>query len=485
MTSSVLLLFLFPLAGALLCAVAPRRRSDLIAMLAVTGMICSLVALLLSRPAGGVPQLLLTLRWMAGHVDGHLFGFLLDPLALLLLLIVVILGFLVVLYSTAYIGGGNREHPSAEGKERHHLWLLLFIAAMIGVAISPNLLQLYLFWEMTTLCSWALISHYRNAESLAAGFKALLMTFSGGLFFVLGLILLYVKTGSFAFDALGELPPGWRLWVFLCFAMAAWAKSAQFPFFTWLPDAMAAPTTVSMYLHAAAMVKAGVFLLIRITLANPGLPWTAGALVAGMAIITMLMALWLFFSQDDLKKLLAYSTIAHLAYILLGAGMALMGSRLGGYSGAMHIMNHSAGKGLLFLCVGALSYMAGTRRISELSGMARQSPLAAAGFIVGMLAILGVPPFSGFWSKFYLLAAAIDLGGVAGWLILLPFLLEIIVAFAWFLRVGQLVFFGPPSERAVAAGAMPWPMSAALISLMVLTLVAPWVALHLMRLLGM
>lgn len=485
MTSSVLLLFLFPLAGALLCAVAPRRRSDLIAMLAVTGMICSLAALLLARPAGRAPQLLLTLRWLEGHVDGQLFGFLLDPLALLLLLIVVILGFLVVLYATAYIGGGNREHPSEEGKERHHLWLLLFIAAMIGVAISPNLLQLYLFWEMTTLCSWALISHYRNAESLAAGFKALLMTFSGGLFFVLGLILLYVQTGSFAFDALSELAPGWRLWVFLCFAMAAWAKSAQFPFFTWLPDAMAAPTTVSMYLHAAAMVKAGVFLLIRITLANPALPWMAGALVAGMAIITMLMALWLFFFQDDLKKLLAWSTIAHLAYIMLGAGMALMGSHLGGYSGAMHIMNHSAGKGLLFLCVGALSYMAGTRRISELSGMARRSPLVAAGFIIGMLAILGVPPFSGFWSKFFLLAAAIDLGGVAGWLILVPFLLEIIVAFAWFLRVGHLVFFGPLSERAAAAGAMPWPMSAALVSLMVLTLVAPWVALHLMRLLGM
>jgi hydrogenase-4 component D len=485
MTTSVLLLFLFPLAGALLCAIAPRRRSDLVALLSVTGMLLSLVAMLLSKPAGIWKSLPFSLHWLAGHVDGGLFGALLDPLALLLLLVVVVLGFLVVLFASAYIGPGNREHPSEEGKQRHHLWLLLFIAAMIGVAISPNLLQLYLFWEMTTLCSWALISHYRNGESLRAGFKALLMTFSGGLFFALGLILLYVQTGSFEFDALNELAPGWRLWVFLCFAVAAWAKSAQFPFFTWLPDAMAAPTTVSMYLHAAAMVKAGVFLLIRITLANPGLSWLAGGIVAAMAVITMLTALWLFFFQDDLKKLLAYSTIAHLAYVLLGAGLALMGSRLGGYAGAMHIMNHSVGKGLLFLCVGVLSYTTGTRKISELSGVARQSPLLAAGFVIGMLAILGVPPFSGFWSKFYLLAAAIGLGGAPGWLVVIPFLLEIIVAFAWFLHVGHKVFFGPVSERAAAASAVPWPMAAALLILMGLTLVAPWVAMHLMQLLGL
>jgi len=356
---------------------------------------------------------------------------------------------------------------------------------MIGVALSPNLLQLYFFWEMTTLCSWALISHYRNPESLRAGFKALLMTFSGGLFFALGLVLLYVHTGSFAFDALSDLAPRMRLWVFLFFAVAAWAKSAQFPFFTWLPDAMAAPTTVSMYLHAAAMVKAGVFLMVRLALANPGLPWAAGLIVSILAVVTMLLALWLFFFQDDLKKLLAYSTIAHLAYVFLGVGVAIMGSRLGGYAGAMHIMNHSVGKGLLFLSVGVLSYTAGTRRISELSGVARTSPLAAMAFVVGMLAILGVPPFSGFWSKFYLMVAALKLGGVSGWLLLIQFALEIVVAFAWFLHIGHKVFFGPASGPVAKAGAVPGVMAAVLIVLMLLTLLAPWVAMQLMGTMGL
>ncbi|HOT97680.1 MAG TPA: hydrogenase 4 subunit D [bacterium] len=481
----VILLFLMPLLGAIFCALLPKKHADRIAVVAVSGMLLSLIGLLLVRPAGVWNVMPLHWRWLEPWLNSGVFGFLLDPLALLLLLIVVVLGFLVVLYGTAYISPGNREHAGVEGKMRHHAWLLLFIAAMIGVALSPNLLQLYFFWEMTTLCSWALISHYRNPESLRAGFKALLMTFSGGLFFALGLILLYVHTGSFDFDALSDLAPGMRLWVFLCFAVAAWAKSAQFPFFTWLPDAMAAPTTVSMFLHAAAMVKAGVFLLVRLALANPDLPGLAGLIVAVMAVVTMLLALWLFFFQDDLKKLLAYSTIAHLSYVLLGVGLAIMGSRLGGYAGAMHIMNHSVGKGLLFLCVGVLSYTTGSRKISELSGIARQQPLVALAFMAGMLAILGIPPFSGFWSKFYLLVAAIKLGSAVGWLLLVPFLLEIIVAFAWFLHVGHKVFFGPASSRATAASGLPWPMAAALIVLMLLTLIAPWVAMQLMGAMGL
>ncbi|HNW58635.1 MAG TPA: hydrogenase 4 subunit D [bacterium] len=485
MMFSVILLFLLPALGAILCLLLPRKYADRSALVAVSGMLLSLIWLLWTKPAGVWQSVPLHWRWLEPWLSGGLFGVLLDPLALLLLLVVVVLGFLVILYGTAYISPGNREHPGVEGKARHHAWLLLFITAMIGVALSPNLLQLYFFWEMTTLCSWALISHYRNPDSLRAGFKALLLTFTGGLFFALGLILLYVHTGSFEFDALSDLAPNLRFWVFLSFAVAAWAKSAQFPFFTWLPDAMAAPTTVSMYLHAAAMVKAGVFLLVRLALANPLLPWLAGLIVAIMAVITMLLALWLFFFQDDLKKLLAYSTIAHLSYILLGVGLAIMGSRLGGYAGAMHIMNHSVGKGLLFLCVGVLSYTTGTRRISELSGIARRRPLVAVAFVVGMLAILGIPPFSGFWSKFYLLVAAIKLEGLAGWLLLAPFLLEIIVAFAWFLHVGHKVFFGPVSERADAAGVVPWPMAAGLVVLMLLTLLAPWVAMQLMGAMGL
>jgi hydrogenase-4 component D len=482
----ILLLILLPVLGSVSVALGSDKSANPKAMLATSLTLIVFVIVSLSvNWSDSSTATLLSWEWLK-PVGAHLdLGYLLDPLAGLLLVIVVLLGSLVIWYSTTYVGTGNKEHPSETGRARHHGWLLLFIAAMIGVAISPNLLQLYMFWEMTTLCSWALISHYRNSESLAAGYKALLMTFSGGLFFALGLVLLFVHTKSFSFDALSAVPENVRYWIFGCFMVAAWAKSAQIPFYTWLPDAMAAPTTVSMYLHAAAMVKAGVFLMARLCLANNGAPHMPGLLLALMATATMLVALYFFFHQIDLKRLLAYSTIAHLAYILFGFGLGLMGSRLGWYAGAMHIMNHSVGKGLLFLTVGSIAYSTGTRRTDELSGLAQTSPWTAAAFFVGMLAILGVPPFSGFFSKFYLLLAAIQLGGVAGYLMVVPFLLEIVIAFAWFFHIGHKVFLGPVSPAAQAAAPLPLSMRVILAVLMALTILAPWLAFRFMQILGM
>jgi hydrogenase-4 component D len=477
-----LILLLLPSIGAILSGLTKKKTSDAIALLSVSLMLVT-ASVLVARifPDKTVKSLAVSLPWLREIRVGALFGFLFDPLSLLLLLVVVVLGFLVVLYSLGYISVGNKEHASIQGKERHHFWMLLFIASMIGVATAPNFLQLYIFWEMTTLCSWALISHYRNDESLKAGFKALLMTFSGGLFFAIALIILFVQTKSFEFSALNALDPQLRSWIFLFFLIAAWAKSAQVPFFTWLPDAMAAPTTVSMYLHAAAMVKAGVFLIARIALSNSSLSFGSGLVVGILSVITMLVALYLFFYQDDLKRLLAYSTIAHLAYVLFGVALGIMGSKTGLIGGIMHIMNHGVGKGLLFLCVGAIAYTTGTRSIKDISGLARTEPLIAVAFLVGMFAILGIPPFSGFWSKFYLLTGSIELGGTAGVLLLIPFLLEIVVAFAWFLHVGHKVFFGTVSKAAADASKLPLTISVALVVLMLLTVIAPFVALTLVK----
>jgi hydrogenase-4 component D len=151
------------------------------------------------------------------------------------------------------------------------------------------------------------------------------------------------------------------------------------------------------------------------------------------------------------------------------------------FGGIMHIMNHGIGKGLLFLCVGAISYTTGTRSIKELGGLAKKAPIIAIAFLVGMFAILGVPPFSGFWSKFYLMVGAIDLGGTAGILLLIPFLLEIIIAFAWFLKVGHKVFFGPVSPKTEGASNPPAGMSFALIVLTIMCVIAPFIALALVN----
>jgi len=201
-----------------------------------------------------------------------------------------------------------------------------------------------------------------------------------------------------------------------------------------------------------------------------------------MSVVTMLVGVYLFFFQDDLKRLLAYSTITHLAYILFGVGLGIMGSSTGLLGGLLHIINHAMGKALLFLCVGAISYTTGVRSIKELSGLSYKAPLVSVAFFIGLLTITGVPPFAGFWSKFFLLGGAINLGGSVGFLLLVPFFLEMVVAFAWFLRVGHSVFFGEISDAAAIATDPPASMSMALIVLSIMCLAAPVVGLPIINL---
>ena len=231
--------------------------------------------------------------WLKGLEAIGLFGVAIDPLTSLMLIVITGIGLLVVFYSTSYMSARNREHDLSEGQGRYYFWLLLFIGAMTGLAVSPNLLQLFIFWELTTLCSWALISHTQEEKSLAAGFKALIVTHFGALFFLVGLFILFIFTKSFSFTALAQLTPGLKNMVFIFLLVAAWAKAAQIPFHTWLPDAMEAPTPISAYLHAAAMVKAGVYLVARVVSAGWTMPPSMGVLTAIMALATMFMALTL------------------------------------------------------------------------------------------------------------------------------------------------------------------------------------------------
>jgi hydrogenase-4 component D len=410
----------------------------------------------------------------------------LDPLSALLLFVVLGIGLLVVIFSAGYLNAGNHDHPTRGGQNRYYFWLLLFIAAMTGVVIAPNFLQLFIFWEITTLCSWALISFYDSPKALFAGYKALLMTHIGGLFLMTGIVLLYVRTHSFAFDALNALPPHALNIFFLLTLVGGLAKAAQGPFYTWLPDAMEAPTPVSAYLHAAAMVKAGIYLVARVVLsateitrqmlANSGM----ATVVAVIAIATMVMGVYLFFFQDDLKKLLAFSTITHLSYMLVGCALGLWGSWAGFQGGILHLAAHAMGKALLFLSVGALAYFSGSKKISELSGVGAKLPLVGVAFFVGAFTVTGVPPFGGFFSKMTLIGGAFALGGIGSWIGVL-LLAESVVAFAWFLWVGQKVFFGKLSPVAATIGTRSAPMWTALLCLMFLCLAVTMISLPMVR----
>jgi hydrogenase-4 component D len=283
------------------------------------------------------------------------------------------------------------------------------------------------------------------------------------------------------------MTPETRALAFALFMIAAWAKSAQVPFQTWLPDAMAAPTPISAYLHAAAMVKAGVFLMARLVSAGWGLPTGMALLLSIAALVTMFTALYFYFLQDDLKKLLAYSTIAQLGFILLGVGLGALGATMAFRGAVLHIMMHAVAKTTLFLTVGVVAYRTGSRSISKLSGLAKTMPIAAFAFFIGAFALAGIPPLACFWSKIYVLMGALKVSGAFGPIALILVLVESLVSFAWFLWVGQKVFFGKPKQpapsagREVGASACTWCMDWILIALIIACFAAPIVGIPLVQ----
>jgi hydrogenase-4 component D len=480
----IFLMLILPAAGALLSVILKRRaRPAAVTIAAVaTGLAIWLV---IADFGASYSRMLWRIPWLRGIVDVPVFGFLLDPLTSVMLLVAVPIGLLTVLFSTAYLTDKNEEHPvGSEHYGRYYFWLLLFITSMIGLAVSPNFLQLFTFWEMTTVCSWALISFYQSDRALRAGFKALLMTHVGSGFFLLAILILFARTSSFEFSALGALPNGLRSGVFVLLLIAAWAKAAQVPLQTWLPDAMEAPTPISAYLHAAAMVKAGVFLMARTMSGGWAIPPKICLLMAGMAVITILVALSFYFVQDDLKRLLAYSTIAHLGYVLLGVAIGGLGSPLGLRGGVLHILCHAYSKATLFFCAGVISYVTGTRSISSLRGLGRSLPLTATAFFVGVLSVTGVPPLACFWSKFMILSGAMKLSGPMGPLIVVIVLCETLISFGWMLYIAQKIFLGAPLTVADVPADPPLAMNITLIVLMIGCVAAPFVGMPLVQLIG-
>ena len=472
MSGWLLTLVLVPIIGAFLSYPLKERRGDRIpAVLATITFALGMFAIIWGYPRSNT-LFIGQLPWVGTKTQ--IFGFLIDPLSSLMLIVITIVGVLVVVYSAEYLSPRNKDHAYLEAKGSYYFWMLLFIGSMVGIAISPSFLQLFIFWEMTTMCSWALISYHRDNRSLGNGFKALLLTHLGGISLLAALTLIFVQTGSFAFNALDSLTPGLKLAVFLLILIAAWAKAAQIPFYTWLPDAMVAPTPVSAYLHAAAMVKAGVYLVARVAVSNVTISHTAGLIMGAMAVVTILISVIMYFIQDDLKRLLAFSTIGHLAYILFGVSLGIMGSTTGFEGGILHIINHGCAKGLLFLSVGAIAYATGSKSIRELSGLGRKMPLVSVGFVIGLFAVTGVPPLSCFWSKFMMFTGAFEIGGIAGPFMGVLVILESLAAFAWYLLVGHRVFFGKVSEKAsVAIKDPPAAMTVPLVILMALCFLAP------------
>ena len=335
---------------------------------------------------------------------GGVFGdytFVPDGLGLFLSIVATTIGSLAVIFSTSYMKGEAQLG-------RYYSFVLFFIGAMVGLVLTSNMMLMFVFWEITALCSYALIAfHNDDPKAVKGGIKALMITSIGGVGLLLGSVVLYAFTGSFDFNKFLADPsiiPANVLGILAFgFLIAAAAKSAQFPFQTWLPDAMEAPSPISALIHAATMVNAGVYLLARFYPAFKAVPhWTNAVMVVGMlsALLAAVMAL----VSNDLKRVLAYSTVSQLGYMVYAVGAGSV------FASQFHLFSHSIFKALLFLAAGAVIHNIGTRDMMAMGGVGKKMPFVQAVFAVGALALAGIPILNGFWSKELILEKGLQQG---------------------------------------------------------------------------
>ena len=471
----VLASFLIPVIGSLLTLVIPRgwvkAFSQVIAFLA---FLCSLVVLL-GLALDGQAGFTLELVSLANLV---VFGITVDKASALVGLAVILVGFLIVVYSAGYLSAGNREHPEPEVKRRYYFFLLMFIGSMAGLVYSSTMLGLLVFFELTGVCSWGLIGYYDDLKARKSAMKAIVTTQLASLGLYVATAVFFGLSGTFQLSALSNLTDNAKTIIFIGVLIAAWGKSAQLPFHFWLPDAMVAPTPISAYLHAASMVKVGVYIFARCLISAGSVPHVVGTIGAVMAVITMVYGFVMYFPQKDLKRLLAYSTIAQLSYVFLALSVSVFGSALAFNGAIAHIFNHAFAKSLFFLVAGALSYAAGTKMLPSLKGIMSKMPLVGISFLFATLAVTGVPPFNGFFSKFSILAGGFTAARNEPLLMVLMVIavIETIGSFAWLFWVFGSTVPGESSVEVATATRLAPQIQFVLIVLAFLTLFSGYFA---------
>lgn len=396
-----------PLVGAILVALTGkwanlRESVSLAAGVTLLALVSSLIPTIL---AGKQPGVLLALP-----VPDIPIALQAEPLGLLFALLASFLWIVTTVYSIGYMRAHGEAHQT-----RFYAFFAIAIGSAIGVAFAQNLFTLFLFYELLTVSTYPLVTHAGTPEARQGGrvYLGILMATSMG-FLLLAVVWTWHLTGSVSFQdggiLAGKAPP---LVIGVLYALFAFGigKAALLPFHRWLPAAMVAPTPVSALLHAVAVVKAGVFAILKVTVyifgidllgqthATGWLLWVAAGTIVGASLVAM--------HQDNLKRRLAYSTISQLSYVVLGA---LLANAAGIIGGAMHIAMHAFGKITLFFCAGAILVATHKTEISQMDGLGRRMPLTMGAFLIAAISIAGLPPLGGLWGKWYLALGALDAG---------------------------------------------------------------------------
>jgi multicomponent Na+:H+ antiporter subunit D len=442
-----------PWLAAALILLLPRRFAEPLSYLAAA-VTAACVGLLLRAHLAGELLRLDALRL----VPGLSLELRPDALGMTFAMLASGLWIVTTVYSSGYVRADHVKH-----RQRYFASFAAAVGAAMGIAFAGNLLTFFLFYEALTLSTYPLVVHKETAKAFAAGRRYLFFALGGGLALLTAIVATWSVTGTLTFVPGGFLhgtaSPAALTAIFALFAIGVGVKSGVMPLHSWLPAAMVAPTPVSALLHAVAVVKAGVFGVIRITsfvfgpasLAGIGADEVLAALAATTIVVGSLIAL----RQDNLKRRLAYSTIVHLSYIVLGAALVAPFGLIGS---TMHMVNHGLAKITLFFCAGAIYATTHLENVSDLQGLGRRMPWTFAAFTVGSLGLIGVPGLSGFISKFFLSRGAIEAGDMVSLTIMLG---ASLFTAAYLLPIVQTAFFpgpvapGEPERHATVGEARP------------------------------
>jgi len=428
----VFLAFALPLAG----KISLRLRNFLALCLCLVPLLCSLSL---------IPMVLRgeTLSFSREIIQGASFVFTADALAVFVACVSSFISTLIVIYSFGYISHYHNQNE-------YYSMVVLFLGGMMGLVYAGNLIFLYLFWEITAITSWRLIGFFREKYQVERADKAFLVTVFGALLMLIGFIRLYQETGSFDLLVIKEVVrthPISNITIALILA-GIFSKSATLPFHTWLPDAGVAPSPVTALLHAAVLVKIGVYVFARIFVATIPLSLNWQVIVPVIAGISALVSAGAALIETDLKRIIAYSTISQIGFIFLGFSF---GNSIGVTGALLYILMHGLAKAGLFLCAGIVEQNTLTKDITKLGGLVKTMPVTAAAFLLCSFSVMGIPPFGGFFAKFMVMTGAITSGHV---IISMVFLVGAFMTIMYLFRTFNMVFLGEPKTALAKEGSL-------------------------------
>ncbi|MDV3103881.1 hydrogenase 4 subunit D [Thermococcus waiotapuensis] len=466
------LTFTVPLIGGLLLFKLDERKADAV-------MLGSFIAAMLLQ-FGVLTEYLLQYDHETVHLAyitterlGEAYGIIIDPMSVLIGTVVALAGFIFMFYGMEYMSERNVGHPAGKGRGLFYAWMTLFEGATLGFIYSSTFLGLLIFFELMGLACWGVVSYYNTPAGRRAGFKAFIIPNVGamiGFYTAIGIGI--TQLHDLSLFSLSHISDSAKPWLFLALLIAGYTKSAQFPTYSWIPDAMEAPTPASAFLHGAAMVEMGVYLVARVLQFIGPLPTWIFYFMATMVSLTLLIPILNYPVQNDAKRLLAYSTVAEAGIMFVGLTFATLGLEAGLKAAMFQLTTHAFVKGLAFLTAGTFTYSLGTLDMRKIRGLKDLLPINALAWSVALLGLAGLPPMAIAFSKAELLTGldALKVTPLA-WLPVLMVLADSAV----FLWVGvKWITWNIFGRKSVERASTHPIITASLITLIVLVLVVPY-----------